>query len=95
VEGAQVGCHSSESCWQTSNTQWRSLATNLRETLQTQGYSLEEVPLDNDTGRRIYRVSKPDETPYYLNLISTQEGTVYFLTAQPMTPEALNQVAGS
>jgi hypothetical protein len=95
VEGAQAGCHASESCWQTADTQWRSLATSLRQTLQMQGYSLEELPLDEDTGRRIYRVSKPNEIPYYLNLVSTREGTVYFLTEQPMTAEALNQVSGS
>jgi hypothetical protein len=94
VKGAQSGCHNSSDCWQTSDTQWRSIATNLLQTLKAQGYSVDELPLDNDTGRRIYLVSKSEENPYYLNLISTSQGTVYFLTERPMAAEAMNQVAG-
>lgn len=95
VEGAIAGCLGSEQCWETPDTQWRSIARNLQQTLRGQGYELTEIPLSDDTGRRVYRLTKPDEPPQYLNLISTLQGTRYLFSEEQMTTEQLNEAAGS
>lgn len=55
---------------------------------------LEEIPLADDTGREVFRVSKSGEAPYYLSFISTTtQGTVYRLTAQPLTDQEMVDIA--
>ncbi|MBD3884892.1 hypothetical protein IFO70_24460 [Phormidium tenue FACHB-886] len=94
VSNAQVGCNDSERCWQTPDTQWRAIADTIQQNLQDKGYALEEVPLAEEAGRRVYRVVKAGEPPYYLNFISTTEGTAYLFTDEPMTLAEMDTVAG-
>jgi hypothetical protein len=94
VPGAQAGCAGSERCWQTPDTQWRSLAVNIQQDLTTQGYTLESVPLAEETGRQMYKVSKAGETPYYLSFVSTPQGTIYAFTEQPMTSGQMDILSG-
>jgi hypothetical protein len=86
----QPGCNNSLSCWQTAETQWRSVSENLKQNLEAQGYVVEKLELADDTGRSAYQVSKDGETKYYLNLLSTKQGTVYLLTKEQLTPEELD-----
>jgi hypothetical protein len=90
VDGVQAGCNNSLSCWQTAETQWRSVSENLKQNLEAQGYMVEKLELADDTGRSTYQVSKDGETKYYLNLLSTKQGTVYLLTKEQLTLEELN-----
>ncbi len=90
VDGVQPGCNNSLSCWQTAETQWRSVSENLKQNLEAQGYVVEKLELADDTGRSAYQVSKDGETKYYLNLLSTKQGTVYLLTKEQLTPEELD-----
>ena len=92
-EGAQPGCNGLFGCWQIPETQWRSVSRNLIENLEAQGYEVEPLDLEDDTGRRVYKVSKSDEIKYYLNLLSTDQGTVYRLSQEPLSREELNQAA--
>jgi hypothetical protein len=90
LEGAQPGCNGLLGCWQLPETQWRSVSRNLIENLEAQGYKVEPLDLEDDTGRRVYKVSKGNELKYYLNLFSTQQGTVYRLSQQPLSREELD-----
>jgi len=90
VEGSQAGCNGLLGCWQTPETQWRDVSSNLEQRLEAQGYEVEALDLEDDTGRRVYEVSKDGETKYYLNLLSTKQGTVYLLTKEQLTLEELN-----
>lgn len=93
VEGTSAGCGGRENCWQSADTQWRSLARTLEQNLQDQGYSVTQLDLETDTGVRVYRVTKASEPAYYLNLISTFQGTVYLISEQPMTALEIRQAA--
>lgn len=93
VEGTTAGCGGQENCWQSADTQWRSLARTLEQDLQNQGYSATQLDLETDTGVRVYRVAKAGEPEYYLNLISTFQGTVYLISEQPMTAAEIRQAA--
>ncbi|MGG6295768.1 hypothetical protein ACQ4M4_15375 [Leptolyngbya sp. AN02str] len=92
VEGATQGCASREDCWQTDDTQWRSLARGLEESLAAQGYSTEVLALNLDTGVRVYAVAKDEAVEYYLSVVSTPSGTRYLKTDEPMTEDELRQL---
>jgi hypothetical protein len=56
--------------------------------LEALGYSLSNVTgevLGVDTGVRVYTVSKADQQPYYLNLVSSGGGLLYTMTEQPIS----------
>jgi len=93
VAGTTAGCGGRENCWQSADTQWRAIARRLEQDLQTQGYAVSPVDLETETGVRVYRVSKTGTLDYYLNLISTFQGTVYLMSKQPMTAEEIRAEA--
>jgi hypothetical protein len=93
VEGSQAGCNGLLGCWQTPETQWRDVSSNLEQKLEAQGYEVEALDLEDDTGRRVYQVSKAGDLKYYLNVLSTERGTVYRISQEPLTREELNQAA--
>ena len=93
VEGSQAGCNGLLGCWQTPETQWRDVSSNLEQRLEAQGYEVEALDLEDDTGRRVYQVSKAGALKYYLNVLSTERGTVYRISQEPLTREELNQAA--
>lgn len=95
IASATAGCHNSDECWRSTDTQWRSVAGTLRENLQAQGYTVAEMPIADDIGRRVYQIEKPGQQTFYLNLISTFEGTLYFITEAPMSAEEINQLTGN
>jgi hypothetical protein len=93
IEGAQAGCNGLLGCWQTPETQWRDVSSNLEQELEAKGYQVKALDLEDDTGRRVYEVSKAGEIKYYLNVLSTNRGTVYKISQEPLTREQLNQAA--
>ncbi len=93
VDNAQAGCNGLQDCWQTPETQWRTVSQNLEENLKAKGYVVKQLDLADDTGIRVYQVSKNGETQYYLNLLSTGQGTVYRFSQEPLTREELNKTA--
>ncbi|NJO50520.1 MAG: hypothetical protein HC840_14965 [Leptolyngbyaceae cyanobacterium RM2_2_4] len=91
VVGGEPGCGGQENCWQTQDTQWRSVATTLRQELESKGYEVEQETGEEELNFRVYEVSKDGEIEY-LNLLSTAQGTFYVLADQPMTRDELEQL---
>ncbi|MCA1990436.1 MAG: hypothetical protein LDL41_00070 [Coleofasciculus sp. S288] len=93
-EGAEASCNGLLDCWQVENA-LTSVSGELQENLIAQGYEVKKLDIEDDTGRRVFKVFKKGETPYYLNLLSTLEGTVYRITKEPLTREELAKQAAS
>ncbi|MBF2083829.1 hypothetical protein [Thermoleptolyngbya sp. C42_A2020_037] len=95
-DGARNDCGGFLNCWRLSDTDGRpvrAIARDLQATLQTQGYQTQQLEPADDTGSSLYRVTPPDEPPYYVNVISTfNQGTVYLLTDEPMTAAEIADV---
>jgi len=89
--GGEPGCGGQENCWQTQDTQWRSVARALEQELENQGYDVEQQTDDETPGFRVYEVSRNGEVEY-LNLISTLQGTFYVLADEAMSREQLEQL---
>ena len=88
LQGAQASCGDRPNCWQVPVASWRSGAGDLQSQLEAQGYSLSNVTgevLGVETGVRVYAVSKVDQQPYYLNLVSCGAGLLYTMTEQPIS----------
>jgi hypothetical protein len=94
IEGAEQGCSGSQDCWQVEETQWRSIADNLEERLQADGYAVTQLDLEDDTGLRVYEVIKQGNPKYYLHLLSTSHGTVYLVKSKLLSREEFQQMAG-
>lgn len=91
LEGAQSTCEGLVDCWRSPvSSSWRGAAGDLQERLESQGYSVNNVTgevLSIDSGVRVYAISKPGESDYYLNLVSVRDGLLYTMTPEPMTTE--------
>lgn len=95
IEGAVSGCNQSDQCWETT-TPISQVRPTLLQSLSEQGYEVTDLTdrlLPEASGRRIYQVSQADEE-YYLNLISTTMGTVYYKTDAPLSTEEMDAIAG-
>ncbi|QKD83739.1 hypothetical protein HPC62_17425 [Thermoleptolyngbya sichuanensis A183] len=94
--GASNNCNGFLSCWRLSDADGRpvqAIARDLQAMLQEQGYQTQRLEPADDTGSSLYRVTPPDEPPYYVNVISTfNQGTVYLLTDEPMTAAEIADV---
>jgi hypothetical protein len=94
IPGAK-GCNSLIGCWQVGETQFRSVAENLQKRLEQDGYQVEKLDdIEDDIGRSVYRVSKDGETPYYLNVLSIDQGTIYVRSPRLLSREELEKEAG-
>lgn len=95
-DGASTDCGGFLSCWRLADVDGRSvqaIARDLQTTIQAQGYQTQRLEPADDTGSSLYSVTRPGEPPYYVNVISTfNQGTVYLLTDEPMTAEAIREV---
>jgi hypothetical protein len=79
-DDAKPGCNGLQNCWKTEETQWGLVSNNFKQKLEGQGYDVEEESdIEDDTGRRVYRVSKEGVTKYYINLLSPE----YYLSLLP------------
>lgn len=91
---AQPGCdRDRQNCWQTAETRWRSVALNFEQTLEQRGYEVQPLDdLDQDTGVRMFRISKDGNAQYYLTVVSTLAGTRYAHSEQRLSLEEINQL---
>ncbi len=69
----------------------------MMEQLEAKGYTVRlRDDLEDDTGRKVYEVSKDEETRYLSVLSALELGrTVYVLAAEPMTIEDLQAENGA
>ena len=91
LDATRAACEGLADCWRSPvSSSWRSAAGDLQARLEAQGYTVNNITgevLSIDSGVRVYAVSKPGETDYYLNLISVREGVLYTMTTAPMTTD--------
>lgn len=91
-ENAQAGCFGLETCRQIEGeVSFREVGRTMMAQLEAKGYTVRlRDDLADDTGRKVYEVSKDDETQYLSVLSGLDLGrTVYVLAAEPMTIEDL------
>ncbi|MCU0568257.1 MAG: hypothetical protein MUF49_16870 [Oculatellaceae cyanobacterium Prado106] len=84
LSGSQSGCFGLETCHQISDgSNFRIAAQTLEQQLESEGYAVRLRDDLEEAGRKVYEVSKQNETQY-LSVISTDLGTtVYVLAAEP------------
>lgn len=85
LAGTEVGCFGLSTCHQLSNgTSFRAAGQTLEAELVAQGYQVRLRDDLEETGRKVYEISKDDKTRF-LNVLSTDVGTtVYLVTPQPI-----------
>ncbi|MBD0267650.1 MAG: hypothetical protein ICV77_05075 [Cyanobacteria bacterium Co-bin8] len=96
LAGATAGCQDLSNCWRSEADSWRAAARTLQAQLESQGYELDdktEEILGEDTGVRIYAVTRDGSPAYYLNLVSVTGGILYTMTPEPMTADAIASIA--
>jgi hypothetical protein len=64
-------------CFQLSETNGRLVAQDLEQKLTQQGYSLSEQDIADDTGMKVYKVTKDNQLKFYLHAIWSDRGTLY------------------
>ncbi|WP_143467703.1 hypothetical protein [Leptolyngbya ohadii] len=76
---------------------FRDVGRTMMEQLEAKGYTVRlRDDLEDDTGRKVYEVSKDEETRYLSVLSALELGrTVYVLAAEPMTIEDLQAENGA
>ena len=77
-----------------AETQGRRIAGDLERRLQNQGYTLVQQELDDDTGMRVFEVSKGGTRQYFLHLIWSDRGTIYVRHPTLMSRTELEAAAG-
>lgn len=95
-QNAQAGCFGLETCHQIEGeVSFREVGRTMMAELEAKGYTVRlRDDLEDDTGRKVYEVSKNEETQYLSVLSALELGrTVYVLAEKPMTIEEL-QAAG-
>lgn len=83
-EGVVGGCLRLNQCQQAEGVRLTQLVQDLQTALRQQGYTVTALDVDEDQGRRVFAVTKGEETRY-LNLFSTPEGAMYLLAEQILT----------
>lgn len=94
--GATKACQSSkDGCWQTDETQWRSVAGKLEQHFEQEGYAVAKLDdLEDEQGMGIYEVSKPGSPTQYLHFLLTDRGTVYYLDPKRLNRNELEAAIG-
>lgn len=91
LDGSQPGCEGIAGCWQAPTTNWRIASRTLISSIEAKGYSVDELSDLEESGRKVYEVSKQGETQQYLNIFSIGGDMVYRLAEKPLSREELNQ----
>lgn len=93
LAGSQTGCFGLGTCHQmTDGTNFRTAGQTLEQELSAKGYRVKLRDDIEETGRKVYEISKNNETRY-LNVLSSDVGsTVYLVTTQPVS---LSELQGS
>jgi hypothetical protein len=78
-----------------NETQWRSVASNLEQQFEQQGYRVDKLDdLEDEEGMGIYELTKPGTPPHYLHFLLTDQGTVYFLDSKRLSRGELEREIG-
>ncbi len=78
-----------------NETQWRSVAGNLEQQFEQQGYRVDKLDdLEDEEGMGIYEVSKPGAPTHYLHFLLTDRGTVYLLDSKRLSRGELEREIG-
>ncbi|MGG6284276.1 hypothetical protein ACQ4M3_22055 [Leptolyngbya sp. AN03gr2] len=94
IAGAVPGCKGQVGCWQIADSQGRTIARTLEQQLEQQGFTLTQKELDQDTGFRVYEVSKDGVKQYYLHMIWSDRGTAYVRNADLLSHSQITTLTG-
>jgi hypothetical protein len=78
-----TACETVKDCYASTETNGRSVALTLEQTLRTQGYELKEMDLADDTGMKVYQLFLKGAPKDYLHIIWTDQGTRSLRLPQP------------
>lgn len=86
LTGTQTGCFGLGTCHEITNgTNFRTAGQTLEQALQAQGYTVKLRDDLDETGRKVYELTKDNKTRY-LNVLSSDVGsTVYVVTPEPVS----------
>jgi hypothetical protein len=82
IQGA-TSCDNIKDCYASTDTNGRNVALALQAKLQAQGYTLQEIELEEDTGMKVYHLFKNGQPQDYLHIIWTDQGTRSLRLPQP------------
>ncbi|HEY9656232.1 MAG TPA: hypothetical protein V6C50_12170, partial [Crinalium sp.] len=93
VEGA-IACEGIKDCYASAETNGRQISETLEQQLQAQGYTLQPLDLNEDTGMKVYRLFQKGQPRDYLHIIWTDQGTRSLRLPEPVkNRQALAAVA--
>lgn len=94
ITGAAPGCNGRAECWQLAESNGRTVAAKLEQHLEQQGFVLTQKELDQETGFRVYEVSKNGVKQYYLHMIWSDRGTAYVRDNNLLSHSQLSVITG-
>lgn len=92
LAGAEAGCYGIGTCYGLSGVDFRAAGQTLETQFEAQGYTVEAREDLEETGRKIYAITKNGKTRY-LNVMSNDlSNAVYVITPQPSSLEELQNI---
>lgn len=95
ANGTQQSCDETKAtCWRVEDSQWRAVSQELREQLESRGYQVRPLDLEDDIGMAIFEVSKRGKRLYYLHFLSLEDqggGTAYLRADQVLSRDELRR----
>ena len=84
IQGATT-CDRVKDCYASTESNGRLISQTLKEKLESQGYTLTAIDLDEETGMKIYRLFQNGQPKDYLHIIWTDKGTRSLRLSEPET----------
>ncbi len=84
IQGA-TACDRVKDCYASTESNGRVISQTLKEKLESQGYTLTAIDLDEETGMKIYRLFQNGKPKDYLHIIWTDKGTRSLRLPEPET----------
>ena len=83
VEGA-IACEGIKDCYAYTEPNGRQISETLEQQLQAQGYTLQPLDLNDDTGMKVYQLFQRGRARDYLHIIWTDQGTHSLRLPEPV-----------
>jgi hypothetical protein len=83
VEGA-IACEGIKDCYAYTEPNGRQISATLEQQLQAQGYTLQPLDLNDDTGMKVYHLFQKGQPRDYLHIIWTDQGTHSLRLPEPV-----------
>lgn len=80
-----IACDGIKNCYASAETNGRLVSETLEQQLRDQGYTLQPIELDEDTGMKVYHLFQNGQPKDYLHIIWTDQGTRHLRLPQPVT----------